>query len=41
MPWQQFYWFRSVVKLYNSMLKLGSETLSRVLKADRTELIFT
>ena len=30
----QFYWFRSVVKLYNSMLKSKSETLSRVLKAD-------
>jgi len=30
----QFYWFRSVVKLYNSMLKSNSETLSRVLKAD-------
>ena len=30
----QFYWFRSVVKLYDSMLKLNKETLSRVLKAD-------
>jgi hypothetical protein len=31
----QFYWFRSVVNLYNSMLKWNSETLlSRVLKAD-------
>jgi hypothetical protein len=29
-----FYWFRSVVKLYSSMLKSNSETLSRVLKAD-------
>jgi hypothetical protein len=30
----QINWFRSVVKLYNSMLKSNSETLSRVLKAD-------
>ena len=30
----QFYRFRPVVKLYNSMLKLNSETLSRVLKVD-------
>jgi hypothetical protein len=30
----QFYWFRSIVKLYNSMLKSNSETLSRLLKAD-------
>jgi len=30
----QFYWFRSVVKLYNSMLKSNGERLSRVLKAD-------
>jgi len=30
----QFYWFRSAVKLYNSMLKSNSETLSRMLKAD-------
>ena len=29
----QFYWFRSVVKLYN-MLKPNSEASSRVLKAD-------
>jgi len=30
----QFYWFRSVVKLYNSMPKSNSDTLSCVLKAD-------
>ena len=31
----QFYWFRSVVRLYyNGMLKSNSETLSRMLKAD-------
>ena len=30
----QFYWFRPVVKLYNSMFKSNSETLSWVLKAD-------
>ena len=30
----QFYWFRSVVKLYNSMLKSKSQMLSRLLKAD-------
>jgi len=30
----QVYWFRSVDKLYNSKLRLNSETLSRVLKAD-------
>eukprot|EP00983_Pelagomonas_calceolata_P016493 520153-Pelagomonas_calceolata.AAC.1 len=32
----QFYWFRSVVKVYNSMLRSNSETsqLRRVLKAD-------
>eukprot|EP00983_Pelagomonas_calceolata_P005377 174745-Pelagomonas_calceolata.AAC.1 len=30
----QIYWFRSVVKMYNSMLKSNSETLRRVLIAD-------
>eukprot|EP00983_Pelagomonas_calceolata_P007225 235267-Pelagomonas_calceolata.AAC.1 len=30
----QFYWFRSVVKMCNSMLRSNSETLRRVLKAD-------
>jgi hypothetical protein len=30
----QFYWFRSVVKMYNSMLRSNSETLRSVLKAD-------
>jgi hypothetical protein len=30
----QFYWFRSIVKMYNSMLGSNSETLRRVLKAD-------
>ena len=30
----QLFWFRSVVKLFNSMLKLNSETLIRVLKAN-------
>eukprot|EP00983_Pelagomonas_calceolata_P133394 1161961-Pelagomonas_calceolata.AAC.3 len=30
----QFYWFRSVVKMYNSMLRSNSETLRRVIKAD-------
>eukprot|EP00983_Pelagomonas_calceolata_P015315 485715-Pelagomonas_calceolata.AAC.1 len=28
------YWFRSVVKMYNSMLRSNSEALRRVLKAD-------
>ena len=30
----QFYWFRSIVKMYNSMLRSNSETLRRVLTAD-------
>jgi len=30
----QFYWFRSIVKMYNSMLSSNCETLRRVLKAD-------
>eukprot|EP00983_Pelagomonas_calceolata_P000293 9395-Pelagomonas_calceolata.AAC.1 len=30
----RFYWLRSVVKIYNSMLRPNSETLRRVLKAD-------
>eukprot|EP00983_Pelagomonas_calceolata_P055256 1144068-Pelagomonas_calceolata.AAC.1 len=30
----QFYWFRSAVKLYNSMLRSNSDTLRSVLKAD-------
>eukprot|EP00983_Pelagomonas_calceolata_P017897 561425-Pelagomonas_calceolata.AAC.1 len=30
----QFYWFRSVFKMYNIMLRSNSETLRRVLKAD-------
>eukprot|EP00983_Pelagomonas_calceolata_P057817 1145225-Pelagomonas_calceolata.AAC.1 len=30
----QFYWFRSVVRKHNSMLRSKSETLRRVLKAD-------
>eukprot|EP00983_Pelagomonas_calceolata_P056265 1144515-Pelagomonas_calceolata.AAC.2 len=30
----QFYWFRSVAKMYDSMLRSNSETLRRVLKAD-------
>eukprot|EP00983_Pelagomonas_calceolata_P006689 219502-Pelagomonas_calceolata.AAC.1 len=30
----QFYWFRTIVKMYNSMLRSKSEALRRVLKAD-------
>ena len=30
----QLYWFRAVVKLYNSMLESNSETLRKVLKSD-------
>jgi len=30
----QFYWFRSAVKLFNSMLDTNSDTLQRVVRAD-------
>jgi len=30
----QFYWFRSAVKLFNSMLNTNSDTLRRVVQAD-------
>jgi len=30
----QFYWFRSAVKLLNSMLNTNSDTLRRVVQAD-------
>ena len=30
----QFYWFRSAVKLFNSMLNANSDTLRRVVQAD-------
>jgi len=30
----QFYWFRSAVKLFNSMLNTNSNTLRRVVQAD-------
>jgi len=30
----QFYWFKSAIKMYNSMLRSNSETLRKVLKAD-------
>ena len=30
----QYYWFRSAVKLYNSMLRSNSVTVQKVLRAD-------
>jgi len=30
----QYYWFRSAVKLYNSMLRSNSFTVQKVLRAD-------
>ena len=35
----QFYWFRSAVKLFNSMLNTNSDTLRRVVQADLNLLV--
>ena len=36
----QFYWFRSAVKLFNSMLNTNSDTLRRVVQADLNFFFF-